>query len=179
MEPENTTKEPPKDPPIVEIKAYAKAGNGNAIVLWIKSARVEEIFCRLSGGQAVRAVGKSSEEEEQNYFEDNPSLKWLKGRRIWQLSFPPSLPSDAWAWGTLTRPITSNGFNLKALSFVGLSEGLEFPLDVPMSNSMLKHLVRSAKEACRELILEYGKAAPKFSSTLTEGELAAPSTPRV
>lgn len=160
---------------ILEVKIYAKpAVENGGLVLWIKSSRVEEVFQRMAQGKKSRAVGKT-QDEERAYLSQNPALKWLTDRQIWALAYPPSLPSDAWAWSSISRPVLANGFNLKLLTFVGLSDGLEIPLDIPMSNSMLKALVKSIKEACRELLVEYGKAAPKISGSLTELDLAAPA----
>lgn len=163
---------------IVEVKIYAKPGtDGGGLVLWIKSARVEEIFKRMAQGNKSRALGKTAEDEAHHILQA-PVLKWLKGVLLWAVPSPPALPSENWAWSSSVRTVVGNGFNLKTLTFVGLSNGVEFPLELPMSNSMLKTLLKIVKEACRELIVEYGKASPRFSGSLTEFDLAAPTPPR-
>lgn len=148
------------------------------VQLWIRSSKLEEIFIRLAGGRKesallVRDGGLVARPEQiVRLLAENPGLKYLEKHQCWLVG-TLSLPSDRWSWGSLTRPITYNGFNARFLSVVGLGDGLSFPLELPMSRTMLREFGKAVTECCRELIVEYGKV-PRLSGSVSESDL--PST---
>ena len=121
------------------------------LILWIKSEKLEELFKRVSLNTKEHPLGACVE----SHIQTNPTLEYLRSAKMWK-TLPFGLPSDRWSWSPMSKPVTSGGFNVRALTIVGLAEGLEFPLEYPMSHSMLKEFGRAITACCREYVLEYG-----------------------
>lgn len=65
--------------------------------------------------------------------------------------------------------ITANGFNLRALTLVGLGEGITLKIQQPLSRSMIRDLMESAQSSVTELLNEYAKPV-EATLTLIEAE---------
>lgn len=130
------------------------------LILWIQSAKLESLFQNLANNKTVHPLGRDA----AAICASNPTYNWMLNTQNWAVKqFGP--PSDQWGWGGLTKPVTTCGFNVSFLSLVGLSAGIEIPIEYPMSRSMLREFGRAITECCRDYMLEYGK----FATTSARG----------
>lgn len=126
------------------------------LILWIKSEAMERIFQRLSAGATEHPLGRVSAQNVLEHVAMNPNLKYLETAACYKVA-PFGRPSDRWSWDVMTRSIVARGFNVKALSLVGIGRGLEFPIDYPMSRSMIRELGNTINLCCKELEMDYGR----------------------